>query len=184
MRSSGWTFVLPAPTEQDSFLDNGPDEIAIRVRQMPEVIHIIRDSLESTAIDGVRDAVLFEEALIVLRFCRRKTGGGFVAITRPPLAGVPSRAYKARLSTASRAAVDHPRRTHRPCSDPPDGRNKDRATVQQSSAQKPGLILLCCDTERPQRTLQILWRGFRFASGVATKMWQCLGRGSRLLLFL
>ncbi|QQN65281.1 hypothetical protein JIR23_05645 [Bradyrhizobium diazoefficiens] len=41
--------------------------------------------------------------------------------------------------------------------------------MQQPSAQKPGLILLCRDTERLQRTIQILWKGFALRPGLRAR---------------
>ena len=42
---------------------------------------------------------------------------------------------------------------------------KNRTVVQQPPAQRSGLILPCRDTERLQRTFQILWRGFALRPG-------------------
>jgi hypothetical protein len=59
---------------------------------------------------------------------------------------------------------------------------KNRTFTQQSHAQRAGLILPRRDTERLQRTVQILWRGFALRP-VATRRRQFVSRGYDYFFF-
>jgi hypothetical protein len=55
--------------------------------------------------------------------------------------------------------------------------------MQSPPAQRSGLILPCRDTERLQKTLHILWRGFVLRPGCDPEA-QSLGRGYDYFFFL
>ena len=65
---------------------------------------------------------------------------------------------------------------------PTGAETKNRTFMQQLPAQRSDLILPCRDTERLQRTFQILWRGFALRPGCDPEA-QSLSRGCDYFFF-
>ena len=67
---------------------------------------------------------------------------------------------------------------------PPVGaETKNRTFMQQPAAQRSGLIMPCRDTERLQRTFQILWKGLALRPSCYPQAAISLSRGYHYFFF-